>query len=462
MTTHPYLSNGYAPLRVEYDDEVAEIEGTLPPSLTGTFYRVGPSPQFDPRGTYNPLMGDGMVHAFRIGGGKVTYRNRWVRTLQWQKDNAAGRALFATTNNPMEHDPSVAQLPTDGVANTNVVWHANTLLALEEGHVPFALDPTSLATHGHHNFAGKLPRNMTAHPKIDPATGELLTFANFENIRAPRDIGFHIADRNGAITRSQTIIAPFAPLLHDFAISRDFAIFAACPVTVSMKRMMEGKPLIAWEPNLGTHVGIVHRQTGEVRWFEGEACMAWHTMNAFNDKDRIVVDVCPQAAPMFPDANGAPPDPTRAAQHLTRWEFDWSKPGAYTAMKLITDACEYPRIDERRTASAHVHGYLATAGGPGTDDTFQRGLGHYDFTRGVFRIWNAGAHAAVGEPVFVPKHATAREGEGYLLTNVFDETSGTSHLAILDAEDIERGPIARAHLSHHMPMGFHGTWIPAA
>jgi carotenoid cleavage dioxygenase len=224
---------------------------------------------------------------------------------------------------------------------------------------------------------------------------------------------------------------------------------------------MEGKPLIAWEPNLGTHVGIVHRQTGEVRWFEGEACMAWHTMNAFNDKDRIVVDVCPQAAPMFPDAKGAPPDPSRAAQHLTRWEFNWSKPGAYTATRLHDAPCEYPRIDERHTGAQHSHGYLATAGGPGTADIFQRGLGHYDFTTHTFGAWHAGLHAAVGEPVFVPKYASASEGEGWLLTNVFDETTGTSHLAVLDAEGIERGPIARAHLSHHMPMGFHGCWIAA-
>src|SRR5882757_2369592 len=136
---HPYLSKGYEPLRTECERMHLEIEGELPAGLAGTFYRVGPSPQFEPRGTYNPLNGDGMVHAFAIQGGRVSYRNRWVRTERWKREQAAGRALFGTTGNPADSDPSVARVPTDGVANTNIVWHANTLLALEEGNVPFAI-----------------------------------------------------------------------------------------------------------------------------------------------------------------------------------------------------------------------------------------------------------------------------------------------------------------------------------
>ncbi|HEY1707402.1 MAG TPA: carotenoid oxygenase family protein [Rhizomicrobium sp.] len=455
---HPYLSKGYEPLRTECERAHLEIEGRLPAGLDGTFYRVGPSPQFEPRGLYNPLGGDGMVHAFRIRDERVSYRNRWVRTARWKREHEAGRALFGTTGNPADADPSVAGVPTDGVANTNIVWHANTLLALEEGNVPFSLDPVSLDTHGHHTFAGALPRNMTAHPKIDPVTGEMLFFANFQNIHAPRDIAFHVADASGAVVRSETITGPFAALVHDFAITEDFAIFAFCPVTVAMKRMLEGGPLIAWEPELGTHVGIVRRDTGAVRWFEGDACMAWHSMNAFNEGGRIAVDVCPQEAPMFPFADGTPPDPGRAAQYLTRWEFDWNGPAHFTATRLNGDPCEYPRIDERRTGRAYRHGYVACIGGPGTGDIFQRGIGHYDHTAGMLDLWNAGAQSAVAEPVFVAKHGSSREGEGFLLTNVFDETRNASHLAIFDAENVAAGPVARAHLDHRVPVGFHACW----
>jgi carotenoid cleavage dioxygenase len=64
----------------------------------------------------------------------------------------------------------------------------------------------------------------------------------------------------------------------------------------------------------------------------------------------------------------------------------------------------------------------------------------------------------VSEPVFVAKSGSAGEGEGYLLATVFDEARNASHLAVLDAQHVEDGPIARADLDHRVPMGFHGSW----
>ncbi|MBL8773229.1 MAG: carotenoid oxygenase family protein, partial [Phenylobacterium sp.] len=173
----PFLSRGFRPLREELDRPDLAIEGAFPPDLAGTYYRIGPNPQFPPRPPYNPLMGDGMVHAFRIADGRVSYRNRWVRTGRWSREHAAGRALFATAG-PFGDDPEAGPRPVDGVANTNLVWHAGRLLALEEGSPPVEIDPRTLATLGPYSFDGRLGRNMTAHPKIDPATGALALFAN--------------------------------------------------------------------------------------------------------------------------------------------------------------------------------------------------------------------------------------------------------------------------------------------
>ena len=454
--SHPYLSKGYAPLRQEFDGVDLEIEGTMPAGLAGTFYRIGPSPQFPPRESYNPLLGDGMVHAFRIANGRASYRNRWVRTKRWQLEHQAGRALFGTTGAPRDSDPSVAGIATDGVANTNLVSHAGRFLALEEGNAPIEIDTVTLATQGPWSFDGRLPRNMTAHPKVDPVTGEMVLIANFENFREPLSVGLHAVDASGAIVRSTKISGSYPALIHDFALTADFIAIVFCPVTVSLKRAMEGRPVIAWEPELATRVAIMRRQSGDLRWFEGPACMAWHVMNAFNDKGHIVVDLCPQGAPMFPFTDGRPPDAAHAGQFLTRWEFDWSKPGAFVARRLVSTPCEYPRIDERRTAQPYRHGYLACIGGPGTADIFQRGIGHYDHANERSDVWHAGATCAVAEPVFAP--GGTAEGHGFLLTNVYDEKSGTSHLAILDAHDVTSGPIARLHLKHAMPVGFHGLW----
>ena len=163
---HPNLSGGFAPIQMECDIHDLVVVGDVPKDLNGSLYRNGPNPQFAPRGFYHWFAGDGMIHAFHIEDGRVSYRNRWVRTQKWRLERDAGHALFDPFN-PMDQDPSVIGLETDGVANTNIIWHAGKLLALEEGHAPFELDPFSLASIGAHDYAGKLLGPMTAHPKVD-------------------------------------------------------------------------------------------------------------------------------------------------------------------------------------------------------------------------------------------------------------------------------------------------------
>jgi len=462
LSGSPFLSRGFAPIGMECDYSHLSIEGEVPKELRGSFYRIGPNPQFPPRGNYNPLNGDGMVHVFHLRDGRVSYRNRWVRTQQWNLEHAAGRALFSTSGILRDNDPSVAQLRTDGVANTNLVWHAGRLLALEEGHGPIEISPMSLETIGKWSFAGKLSRNMTAHPKVDGDSGEMVFFANFPGGRISSDLELYFADATGELVGSRTLSGPFPALIHDFAVTEDFIIVAFCPVTVSIKRAMAGAPPIAWEPELGTHVGLTRRNDGseETRWFTGKACMAWHSMNAFNEGNRVVVDVCEQEVAVFPLADGSSTDPRRATQLLTRWEFDWNGPGRFSQETLSEERCEYPRCDERRLGRSYRYGFVACLGGPGSDDIFHRGIARFDHATRRMQVYSAGACCAVAEPVFVQKKTDAREGEGYLLTNIFDENRNASHLAIFDAEEVERGPIARAHLDHRVPVGFHGVWRP--
>jgi carotenoid cleavage dioxygenase-like enzyme len=161
LPAHPNLVGAFAPLQMECDAFDLVIEGEIPKDLCGTFYRNGPNPQFAPVGGHHWFAGDGMLHAFHIENGKVSYKNRWARTKKWLMENEAGRSLFSPLN-PMEQDPSVAGIETDGVANTNIVWHGDKLLALEEGHAPFELDPKTLESKGAWKFNEKLVGPMTA------------------------------------------------------------------------------------------------------------------------------------------------------------------------------------------------------------------------------------------------------------------------------------------------------------
>ncbi len=67
----------------------------------------------------------------------------------------------------------------------------------------------------------------------------------------------------------------------------------------------------------------------------------------------------------------------------------------------------------------------------------------------------------VSEPMFVPRNASSVEGDGYVLTCVYDITSNTSALCVFDAQNIAAGPVGRAKVSHRVPVRFHGTWKSA-
>ncbi|MDP3748274.1 MAG: carotenoid oxygenase family protein [Phenylobacterium sp.] len=456
----PLLAGAFEPIRMECDYADLPIEGALPAELEGALYRIGPNPQFAPRGPYSPLQGDGMIHAFHIARGRVAYRNRWVRTRQWELERAAGRALFATAD-PRDHDPQVAGVASQGAANTHIIGHAGRLLALEEGHPPIEIDPLTLETLGPYDFAGRLPANMTAHPKVDPVTGEMVFFANFPTRDFDGALALHVADAAGTLTRSIKVAGPYPALVHDFAITRDHVVFVVCPLTLSLARLRAGAPPIAWEPELGVHVGVMPRSgtCADVRWFAAPPCMVWHVLNAHGEDGRIHVDLCQQDAPAFSGPDGRPAAEASLRQVLTRWTVDPGADAPVSVRRLSEVVCEYPRIDERRVGLPYRYGYVAALGGPGTGDLLHRAIGRYDHATSEMALWRAPEHCAVSEPVFAAKPGASEEGVGYLLATVFDARRNASHLAVLDATNIEAGPIARAHLDHRVPAGFHGSFV---
>src|SRR5580698_5968794 len=174
-TDDPFLSGYYAPIHSESDEPDLRIQGDMPKALHGTLYRNGPNPQFAPRGPYHWFAGDGMIHAFHLEDGRASYRNRWVRTPKWLVEHAAGESLVGSFGNPRLTDPRAANLNST-TANTNIVWHAGRLMALEEGHPPFLLGPATLEPEGYETVGGQVKGPATAHPKVDPETGEMIFF----------------------------------------------------------------------------------------------------------------------------------------------------------------------------------------------------------------------------------------------------------------------------------------------
>ena len=460
----PFFTGNYAPITMECDAPDLPILGELPKDLAGTLYRNGPNPHHAPRDqNHHWFIGDGMIHAFHIENGRVGYRNRWVRTPKWQLEAAAGHALFGSWGNPMTSDPSVAG-KDGGVANTNIVWHADRLLALEEAHLPFALDWRTLEPRGYCDFDGKLKFRMTAHPKIDPATGELVLFAYSAGGPFSRDMLYGTLDRRGKLTRLDRFEAPYASMVHDFLVTEHHVLFPILPLTGSMERAMSGKPAYAWEPEKGSRIGIMRRD-GEVaamRWFQSDACYVFHPLNAWEEGSKIIADVMQyEAAPLFPNPDGTPGDPAKAVARLCRWTFDLAgNTDSFTRVYIDDLAGEFPRLDERFATRPYRHGYYACQ--QRAEDAAFDALAHLDRVTGRRTVYTLPKGDAISEPVFVPRRNDSDEGDGWLLATIYRGAEKRSDLAIFAADAIVDGPMATAQLSHRVPFGFHGNWRAAA
>jgi carotenoid cleavage dioxygenase len=70
-------------------------------------------------------------------------------------------------------------------------------------------------------------------------------------------------------------------------------------------------------------------------------------------------------------------------------------------------------------------------------------LGYMDYLTGRQTSWWAGQQYHMQEPCFVPRTPTSPEGDGYIVVVVDNVVTNLSQLVILDAQSIDKGPIAR-------------------
>jgi carotenoid cleavage dioxygenase len=270
-----------------------------------------------------------------------------------------------------------------------------------------------------------------------------------------------VVDDSGALIRSERFEAPFPSMVHDFIVTDEHVIFPVFPLTGDLQRAMEGQPAFAWEPDKGTHIGVMPRagSVRDMRWFETDPCFVFHPMNAYTDGSRIVAHVMQFGeAPLFPHLDGSAADPEKANARLCEWVLDLADNSNGVRWRYLEDMSgEFPRLDERFAGNAYRHGFYAGSttgdGGLGFDAVV-----HHDFQRDRRSVYALPDGDRTGEPVFVPRTAKAEEGDGYLLTTIYRAAENRSDLAFFDATDVALGPIACAELPHRVPFGFHGNW----
>lgn len=471
----PTFTGFNEPRRIEAEVRDLEVEGELPAQLSGSYYRCGPDPRFPPRlGDDINLNGDGMVSLMRFDAGHVDFRSRYVRTEKFRLESAARKALFGAYRNPYTDDPSVAGRDRT-TANTNVVYHAGRLFAVKEDGLPHELDPDTLETRGRFDYDGRMQSvTATAHPKIDPASGEMISHGYEARGLATRDVALQVIAADGTLVREDFFLAPFVSFMHDWGVSAEHLIFPLMPTTADEQRMRAGGPHWVFEPKRETQIGIMRRDASvnDIRWFRAPPCGVGHILNAFSDAERVYVDLFISERNQFPfiaNADGQPFDREKGTPRLTRWVFDLSRRGdAFESTTLAADFMEMPATDLRYQMHPYRHGFGAIVDRSkplnvaGTIGVGWNTIAHIDMVTGKLTRYYVGEKTTCGEPCFVPRSPAAPEGDGFLLTALtrFDGQTRTE-LAVFDAQHLGDGPLAIVRMPFRLRAAIHGNWVPA-
>jgi carotenoid cleavage dioxygenase-like enzyme len=356
-----------------------------------------------------------------------------------------------------------AEIPMRQQPNTNVVFHGGKLMALVENAWPFVIDARTLEPVGDNDFQGKmLGISTTAHPKIDGRTGQMVIhgYQPFEPY-----IQLYVVEPDGTCSLAEPVQAPHGSMMHDVAITENYVVFLLPPVLFDADVIMNGGLAIdafRCEPRLGLKFGIRKRTPGaEVRWIDApSAGFIFHPGNAYEKDGKILMDACtyldPQA--LFDTLRTYRRGQIRpnSGANPFLYEIDPAA-GTCKETKLADSIAEFPRLDDRLVGYENRYGYAAI-----NRDHDELLVGSeiikYDRRGGPSATHDYGVGQFPNEPVFVPRTADAAEDDGFILNVVYDATTDGSYLAVLDARNLARKPLATARLKHRIPMGFHGNF----
>ena len=429
-----WLEGNYAPVREESDAVDLQVQGAIPPELDGVYIRNGPNPVSGRSSHW--FIGEGMLHGVRIRNGAAEwYRNRYVQTDLLTAPPSGGIAPPSRRSHP---------------ANTAIVEHAGRVLATAETGLPFEID-RELSTRGWYDYDRRLMTSMTAHPKIDPVTGEMLFFAyGFGGDL----LTYHHVDASGVLLRSEKIDMPAFSMMHDFAITAGSVIFIDVPIGFDFDQLSTGFPL-AWDDDHPTRLGVMPRGGGndDVVWLEIEQCMIVHTLNAHDAEDGKIVLDCARMPELW---RGGPTD----WQTGSLWRYTIDAAARTVREEQLDDQiCDFPQLDRRLLGRKNRYGYAAHFGVERSGGVLRgvNGLIKYDLERGASELLPLPAGHASDELYFVPAEGGTAEDHGYLIGFGHDAASNASHLAIYDAAAMER--IALVEIPVRVPAGFHGMWI---
>ena len=463
---HPFLTGHHTPMRFEAVAPDLIVQGELPDDLNGVFYRTGAEPLYDPPEGYHWFDGDGMVYGFYFEDGRVSMRNKWVRTEKFEAELAAGKRLFGVFGDPVTSDPSVQGMRYN-TGNTNIILHNGKLMALMEGTQAIEMDPRSLDTREYMDYGGTITGPFSAHPTVDWNTGEMISYGWMINGPAGKpEVRYELIDKDGQITNQFTFEAPYMSMVHTSLATENYVLVPFSPLEVSLDRAMKGGPMNAWVRGRNSRFALFprHGSADDIRWLEMPGRHMYHELNAWEEDGKLICDVAAaNGTALFPNEDGSITNHEDVPMDLRRWTFDLTSSTDEVKEETLNDKdIQFPRPDDRFMTRKTRHSYANC--NLNARDGRQEGMDaaiHFDTLSGREDIYHFGNGAACGEVVFAPRVGGTQEADGYAMTLVHPANANHTELAIFQANDVAAGPVARVIVPYRIPSGFHCNYYSA-
>lgn len=482
------FTNAVAPSRFQGEIEELEVFGTIPKSIHGTYYSMGVDKRFPPMHEDDIMFnGDGCVGAYYIRDGHVDWKRRYVQNDRYKAESTARKSLFGQYRNPFTDEASVKGIIRT-TSNTNIVFWRGVMLACKEDGPPYALDPETLETIGRYDFDGQvLSPTFTAHPKVDPETGNMLCFgyeAGGNGNDASKEIVFYEIGADGRKLTEVWFEAPFCGYMHDFGFTKNHIILPLTPLKADLQRLQKGGNHWAWDPTEDHYFGIAPRHNPkreDIVWLRSDNCFQGHVAGTYEEDGKLVFDLSMANGNVFfwfPEEGKPPIPPTPGSldSPMTRYTFQVTSDGKLASPgKRVTPAfscktmVEFARIDDRFQGKPYNHfwslgqdttrPYDFPKCGPPPGGLFNL-LVHYNWATNVEEVWWPGPTTTMQEPCFVPRDVDkSPEGDGYIVIVLNRIDQHTNELAIFDAQNVKVGPIALVRLPLRPRTAFHGNFV---